>query len=242
MYKLLIKFNNQQKQIFEFAKDVVIGRGDDCDLQFLDPSVSRNHAKIYLLGDEIILEDLGSQNGVVIDGSKLAANQRIPLASKSEIQIGKFTLIFLTNSMEDGFYRGRSINYLPKFNPSTITMAQKDLDEETLHLSAREATKILREQNLVNNACIQDSTGKFYYPEGNDLSFGKAGIVKVSGFMVGKIAAIISWNGKQHVLKSKGGWFTSVKVNDINIQEHPLSINDTIQIGNSTFKYLLKSE
>ena len=68
MYKLLIKVSNQQKQLFSFSTSITIGREESCDLTLPDQSISRQHAQIHIVGDEVIAEDLGSQNGIVVDG------------------------------------------------------------------------------------------------------------------------------------------------------------------------------
>jgi two-component system, NtrC family, response regulator AtoC len=49
------------------GKDLVLGRGEDCDIQILHKSVSRRHA-VLRAGPPTILEDLGSSNGTRIDG------------------------------------------------------------------------------------------------------------------------------------------------------------------------------
>lgn len=45
-----------------------IGRDPDCDLVIAHPSVSRQHAELYLEGDRWHLRDLGSKNGSFVDG------------------------------------------------------------------------------------------------------------------------------------------------------------------------------
>ena len=50
------------------APVTVLGRGTDVDLRIDDPGVSRRHAEVRLHGDEAIIVDLGSTNGVVLDG------------------------------------------------------------------------------------------------------------------------------------------------------------------------------
>ena len=50
------------------APVTVLGRGTDVDLRIDDPGVSRRHAEVRLHGDEVIIVDLGSTNGVVLDG------------------------------------------------------------------------------------------------------------------------------------------------------------------------------
>ena len=96
MYNRLIKVRNQQKQLFSFGTSITIGREDACDLVLPDPSISRQHAQIHIVGEEVIAEDLGSQNGIVVDGQRLREGQRLPMKSKSEMQLGKFTLVLLT--------------------------------------------------------------------------------------------------------------------------------------------------
>ena len=240
MYKLLIKVSNRQKQLFSFDTNITIGRDEQCNLILPDPSISRQHAQIHIVGDEVIAEDLGSQNGIVVDGQRLREGQRLPMNSKSEMQLGKFTLVLLTDSADDKFYRGRSISYLAEYDASKLVEPNSAAD--TVQLSAREATSILREQNLLNNACIVDSSGKRNFPETSSVTFGTSATIKVKGMFVGKVAAEVSWNGKAHVLKKKGGMLCTVKVNDNSVSEHTLTINDRILIGSSSFQYVLYSD
>ena len=236
MYKLLIKVSNQQKQIFTFDTSIIIGRDANADLQLVDPSISRNHAQIHIVGEEVIAEDLGSQNGIVVDGQRLRANQRMPMNANSELQLGKFSLVLLL----DNFYRGRSISYLADYNPNTLL--NTDAQADTLQLTSRQATQLLREQNLLNNACIVDESGNKVFPETNSITFGSGGTIKAKGMFTGKIAAEISWNGTAHVLTKKGGFLCTVKVNDIAVTEQALTVGNRIQIGNSSFEYALHSD
>ena len=51
----------------------VIGREADCDLTLEDPRVSRHHAQLEVLDDgRVILRDLGSANGTIVDGDRIA--------------------------------------------------------------------------------------------------------------------------------------------------------------------------
>lgn len=67
----------------------VIGRGTEADLRINDPSISRRHAEIRVLGDgpgqSIQIVDLGSTNGVVVNGQRV---QSSPLGDGSRIEIG----------------------------------------------------------------------------------------------------------------------------------------------------------
>lgn len=53
-----------------------------------DSSVSRIHAKLEKDGNRIMLSDIGSTNGVYVDGKKLLPGQRVPVVTTSSVRIG----------------------------------------------------------------------------------------------------------------------------------------------------------
>jgi hypothetical protein len=54
----------------------IIGSAADADVRIVSPFVSRQHAEIAVEGGRVYLTDLGSKNGVALDGEMLAPNQR----------------------------------------------------------------------------------------------------------------------------------------------------------------------
>jgi hypothetical protein len=50
---------------------VVMGRSNDLDLVLADDMVSRKHARISVRGGEVIIQDLGSTNGIYVNGEKV---------------------------------------------------------------------------------------------------------------------------------------------------------------------------
>lgn len=65
----------------------VIGRSSSCDVVLANPDVSRQHAQIAY--DEVngwIVEDLGSTNGVIVNGGRV--NGSLPLTSGDQIKLG----------------------------------------------------------------------------------------------------------------------------------------------------------
>lgn len=53
------------------ASSVVIGRSSGCDLVLPDRFLSRDHARLFVAGDRLMLEDLGSHNGTFLNGALL---------------------------------------------------------------------------------------------------------------------------------------------------------------------------
>jgi DNA-binding CsgD family transcriptional regulator len=55
----------------EVIGELVIGRGDDCDVQIDDGLASRRHAKLYVTAHDLMIEDLGSRNGVYVNQQRI---------------------------------------------------------------------------------------------------------------------------------------------------------------------------
>jgi hypothetical protein len=76
---------------FRITKSVTnIGRGDEADIQIDDTSVSRLHCAI-VLGTDVLIRDLGSTNGTVVDGNRASESL---LREGSIIKIGNITLTY----------------------------------------------------------------------------------------------------------------------------------------------------
>jgi hypothetical protein len=55
----------------------LLGRGQDCALRIHDSRLSRHHARLLFDGTELIIEDLGSTNGVLVNGERIAQPRRL---------------------------------------------------------------------------------------------------------------------------------------------------------------------
>ena len=71
--------------------DVTLGRLPECDVTLDDPSVSRRHARITRKGDAWFIKDLGSTNGVKINGSRVGESD---LTDGDRLQLGSVQLDF----------------------------------------------------------------------------------------------------------------------------------------------------
>ena len=52
-------------------KTMTVGRGPKCDLQILTHFVSREHARLSVTGGTVVIEDLGSRNGVYVNAVRV---------------------------------------------------------------------------------------------------------------------------------------------------------------------------
>ena len=69
----------------------VIGRGDQASLRLPDVGISRRHARLDFDGAQVVLTDLGSTNGTMVNGQRVSA---VALNPGDMIQIGTTTLTF----------------------------------------------------------------------------------------------------------------------------------------------------
>jgi hypothetical protein len=69
----------------------VIGRGQDAKVKLPDTGVSRRHVDITVQGSSAVAHDLGSTNGSIINGQRIAAQQ---LHDGDVIRIGHSVLVY----------------------------------------------------------------------------------------------------------------------------------------------------
>jgi len=89
---LEITGSEEKDGIFDLSeREVVIGRSPECDIQLGVQNVSRKHARVLLQNEEYLIEDLGSTNGVFVNGIKVA---KCVLRANDQIEIGGVKLVF----------------------------------------------------------------------------------------------------------------------------------------------------
>lgn len=69
---------------------IVIGRTPGADIVIADDFISSQHARVVPSGEGAILEDLGSTNGTILNGHKIAGPSM--LGAGDEIDLGSVTL------------------------------------------------------------------------------------------------------------------------------------------------------
>jgi len=73
--------------------EFVVGRSAGCQLSLDDPLVSRRHAMLVVTKDAVTVEDLGSRNGVIVNGERISA--KAVLQPGDKIIIGSQELVLL---------------------------------------------------------------------------------------------------------------------------------------------------
>jgi pSer/pThr/pTyr-binding forkhead associated (FHA) protein len=95
-----LRLKGRLLQTLSFQGDVLrIGRMRENDIVISNASVSRFHAVLRRENGQVILEDLGSENGCHVNGTRVAS--RIALEPGDEILIGKHQLVLSEAGAED---------------------------------------------------------------------------------------------------------------------------------------------
>ncbi|MEM9533312.1 MAG: GGDEF domain-containing protein [Pseudomonadota bacterium] len=86
---------------------IIVGRDKSCDIVLDRPSVSREHLKIQRRGSRVTIQDLGSKNGVQLDGQALGTGTAT-LQGGTLLRLGDATLKFLDGQSPESAYHARS--------------------------------------------------------------------------------------------------------------------------------------
>ncbi|HVX93713.1 MAG TPA: GGDEF domain-containing protein [Polyangia bacterium] len=125
----------------------VIGRGQKAQIRLLDDGISREHAQLVVLGDRIVLQDLGSTNGTYCNGLKVEANKE--LVDGDKILVGSTTILKFTyhdnldeifqkqmyeSALRDGLTKAFNKKYFTDRLESEFTFATRHVAPLTLVL------------------------------------------------------------------------------------------------------------
>ena len=124
--------------------ETLVGRADECDIQVLEPTVSRKHARFIATTDGVEVFDLRSSNGVTINGHRV---QRQWLKEQDVVGLGgktSFKFAYVTesdfryqeqlfdNAVHDSLTRLYNKRYFLGVLGQHLLTARKKLDALTL--------------------------------------------------------------------------------------------------------------
>ncbi|MBN2712036.1 MAG: FHA domain-containing protein [Planctomycetes bacterium] len=100
MAKISINTPEQRERIEIISgREVILGRGKQCNIVVQDKSLSRQHCMIIRGADGYVIKDMNSANGTRLNGAKIGTPQ--PLLTGDLINIGKTRILFVADTEED---------------------------------------------------------------------------------------------------------------------------------------------
>jgi predicted component of type VI protein secretion system len=119
-----------------------VGRNASCQLSLDDPLVSRRHALLTVSEDSVLIEDLQSRNGVLVNGARI--DGRVPLRAGDRILVGAQELTLL-HARETGHMTTNSSQQaraakmtLPKMAAAVRDMTEEEQSSSSLKRMRRE--------------------------------------------------------------------------------------------------------
>jgi FHA domain len=122
-------------QCFIDKERLGVGRDPVNQIVVEDPSVSREHAAIMVVGNDHILEDLASANGTVVNGTRM---RRRILQHGDVIELGAFNLRYLNAKTAGDVELDRTM----LIDGLALARAGGTVDGAALHVSRTHATRV----------------------------------------------------------------------------------------------------
>jgi pSer/pThr/pTyr-binding forkhead associated (FHA) protein/tetratricopeptide (TPR) repeat protein len=90
MPTLIVRHPDGTENEYELTGELKIGRHDSNDLVLTEGGVSRQHARLFVEGGKVLVEDLGSSNGTYVDGERVS--EAVALTPQSQLAVGDYEL------------------------------------------------------------------------------------------------------------------------------------------------------
>ena len=87
---VMFKADGERREFPLNKSEVVVGRKSTCDLRIPLSSVSRQHFKLFVEDDKVLLRDLGSSNGTYYNDERVLEAE---LSPGDQIRVGPVTFI-----------------------------------------------------------------------------------------------------------------------------------------------------
>lgn len=121
----------------DIDKSLSIGRSDSNDLVLATSQISRQHAKINRIGEQLYVQDLGSSNGTFINGERIATDAHA-LQATDELAFADLVFLVVNAPVDalDGASFLDSLQDIESFTPTTDIHTQTESTASVKPISA----------------------------------------------------------------------------------------------------------
>ena len=206
--------------------ETVVGRETDTDLVLPNNSVSRKHAKLVRKGDALTVEDLGSRNGVQVNGKRVPSS---PLRDGDVLSIGRFQLTRVAAS--ESLYEGRYIEYLDVYSPAATSSRNQTITQDELEKTG--STTPLGPARIE----VEGAPQRFWRLNNSEpVTLGGDALVAVGGMFTGGVVAEIILQGEGAML-TKCKMMASVKFEGKSVKSVLVRPGESFTVGDTTFVF-----
>ena len=121
----------------DIDKSLSIGRSDSNDLVLATSQISRQHAKINRIGEQLYVQDLGSSNGTFINGERISTEAHA-LQATDELAFADLVFLVVNAPVDalDGASFLDSLQNIENFTPTTDIHTQTESTASVKPISA----------------------------------------------------------------------------------------------------------
>lgn len=107
--ELILRLDGSRKKYILNQDHNVAGRGEECDLNLPTKTVARRHAEFTRLDNAWFVKDLGSKNGIILNGKRLEPFEERRLSSGDRLMLGGMEFRVETDDKEAVAGQGRNL-------------------------------------------------------------------------------------------------------------------------------------
>lgn len=124
----------------DIDKSLSIGRSDSNDLVLATSQISRQHAKINCIGEQLYVQDLGSSNGTFVNGERIGTDAHA-LQATDELAFADLVFLVVNAPVDalDGDSFLNSLQDIESFTPTTDIHTQTESTPSVEPISANAA-------------------------------------------------------------------------------------------------------
>ncbi len=232
--KLILKFKDTVISEFELKdEETTIGRKEGNTIHIDNLAVSSNHARVLKIGNKVILEDLGSTNGTLVNNTLTSKHI---LKNGDVITIGKHTLTYVSLTETAPAADGGEGGDMDK----TMIISSAAREEMMSNSGVKGENLALGTVQFISGPLM----GKVVPLKSSLTSIGKGDgcKLKVKGMLVGKQAAVITRRPTgYHIAYLEG--MSKPKVNGETLTSAPRTLKDgdIIELSDIKMEFFLKS-
>ena len=232
MAKLVVSFEGAVQGHYFLDKDrFTIGRKADNDIFLDDPSVSKFHAAIVTIGNDQVLEDSNSTNGVQVNGEKVTKHI---LQNNDVIEIGDFQLKYVNQRASS------TMDFDKTMMLESAPWQVNELSEYTEPATKPQLATALSSARSVKASFplggVKGMKGEY---TGQEILISRP--LKTFGQPGLQVAMITRRPHGYYVTHVEGKKLTKLNGKSIGTQPHPLRENDLIEVANQKLIFFMKN-
>ena len=155
VYELLVIKGPQEGRIYKLKdEEVIIGRDQSCQIYFEDRTLSRQHARIVINGDHLTVEDLGSVNGVLVNGVRLSNSE---IKVDDHLTLGKVEFL-LRSATKKTHQVERQLQCVPPVDEATLL--RQPPAQQTFQPSESEPASVMNITQALSSSVLMDLLGR----------------------------------------------------------------------------------